>query len=105
MAGREGFEPSRELYTPYPLSRRVLSTTQPPPRLVGAVARFYPPQALSILSSRMDAPGEPGAPPMWGPGRKMAFGTAPGPTTKYSYTLPTANPIKSSSPHLTPSHL
>ena len=32
LAGREGFEPSRELYTPYPLSRRVLSTTQPPPR-------------------------------------------------------------------------
>jgi hypothetical protein len=32
MAGREGFEPSRELQTPYPLSRRALSTTQPPPR-------------------------------------------------------------------------
>src|SRR5581483_9993958 len=25
-AGREGFEPSREFHTPYPLSRRVLST-------------------------------------------------------------------------------
>src|ERR1700682_2563490 len=36
MAGREGFEPSRELYTPYPLSRRVLSATQPPPRGVNA---------------------------------------------------------------------
>src|SRR5437588_9687158 len=34
-AGREGFEPSRELYTPYPLSRRVLSATQPPPRRIG----------------------------------------------------------------------
>src|SRR5260370_39120226 len=87
MAGREGFEPSRELYTPYPLSRRVLSTTQPPPRLGGAVARFYPPQALSILSSRMDAPGEPAAPPMWGPGRKMAFGTAPGSRSKGWDTL------------------
>src|SRR5690349_8566215 len=42
MAGREGFEPSRELYTPYPLSRRVLSTTQPPPR---------PGRDRSILSS------------------------------------------------------
>src|SRR5712691_8101201 len=35
VAGREGFEPSRELYTPYPLSRRVLSTTQPPPHGLG----------------------------------------------------------------------
>jgi hypothetical protein len=43
MAGREGFEPSRELYTPYPLSRRVLSATQPPPRSIGIVARFYRP--------------------------------------------------------------
>jgi hypothetical protein len=40
MAGREGFEPSRELYTPYPLSRRVLSATQPPPRGVTIVVRF-----------------------------------------------------------------
>src|SRR2546427_1547282 len=52
MAGREGFEPSRELYTPYPLSRRVLSTTQPPPRGVGIVARFYPPRPLRILPPR-----------------------------------------------------
>src|ERR1700745_254734 len=51
MAGREGFEPSRELYTPSPLSRRVLSTTQPPPRR-GRVCRFYRPQPLSILSTR-----------------------------------------------------
>src|SRR5487761_879628 len=36
LAGREGFEPSRELYTPYPLSRRVLSATQPPPLAIGA---------------------------------------------------------------------
>src|SRR5919201_299733 len=35
----------------------------------------------------MDAPGGPGAPPMWGPGRKMAFGTAPGPRSKLWYTL------------------
>src|ERR1051326_7626967 len=35
MAGREGFEPSREFHTPYPLSRRVLSTTQPPPHRIG----------------------------------------------------------------------
>src|SRR5437879_13499699 len=35
----------------------------------------------------MDAPGEPGAPPMWGPGRKMAFGTAPGSKSKVWYTL------------------
>src|SRR5438270_11235063 len=58
MAGREGFEPSRELYTPYPLTRRVLSATQPPPRQGGAVARFYPPQALSILSSRWMLPAD-----------------------------------------------
>src|SRR5260370_2605589 len=32
MAGRDMFELSRALYTPYPLSRRVLSATQPPPR-------------------------------------------------------------------------
>src|ERR1700736_780141 len=42
-AGREGFEPSRELYTPYPLSRRVLSATQPPPRRIG--------RCLAILSA------------------------------------------------------
>src|SRR5438132_4760402 len=35
----------------------------------------------------MEAPGGPGAPPMWGPGRKMAFGTAPGPRSKVWYTL------------------
>src|SRR5690348_3704505 len=35
----------------------------------------------------MDAPGGPGAPPMWGPGRKMAFGAAPGPKSKLWYTL------------------
>ena len=46
MAGREGFEPSREFHTPYPLSRRVLSTTQPPPRCVGVVDRFYLPKPL-----------------------------------------------------------
>src|SRR5450759_5849944 len=51
-AGKEGFEPSRELYTPYPLSRRVLSATQPPPRRIGIVARFYPPSPLRILTPR-----------------------------------------------------
>src|SRR3989441_5324616 len=61
-AGREGFEPSRELYTPYPLSRRVLSATQPPPRQDGAVARFYPAQALSILSSRWKLPADQARP-------------------------------------------
>src|ERR1700686_5816768 len=30
----------------------------------------------------MEAPGGPGAPPMWGPGRKMAFGSAPGPVSR-----------------------
>src|SRR5437588_236579 len=35
----------------------------------------------------MDAPGGPGAPPMWGPGRKMAFGTAPGSRSKVWYAL------------------
>jgi len=35
----------------------------------------------------MEAPGGPGAPPMWGPGRKMAFGAAPGPRSKVWYTL------------------
>ncbi|TMF36793.1 MAG: hypothetical protein E6I27_12105 [Chloroflexi bacterium] len=35
----------------------------------------------------MEAPGGPGAPPMWGPGRKMAFGAAPGSMSKLWYTL------------------
>src|SRR5205807_9574074 len=35
----------------------------------------------------MEAPGGPGAPPMWGPGRKMAFGAAPGSRSKVWYTL------------------
>src|SRR3977135_1449676 len=35
----------------------------------------------------MEAPGGPGAPPMWGPGRKMAFGSAPGSKSKLWYTL------------------
>src|SRR5450756_1657675 len=35
----------------------------------------------------MEAPGGPGVPPMWGPGRKMAFGAAPGPRSKLWYTL------------------
>src|SRR6185312_3677986 len=91
MAGREGFEPSREFHTPYPLSRRVLSTTQPPPRGIGVVARFYPPRPLFHTYPSMEAPGGPGAPPMWGPGRKMAFGAAPGPHSKLWYTLVDGN--------------
>src|SRR5450631_1919295 len=47
-AGKEGFEPSRELYTPYPLSRRVLSATQPPPQGVRVVVRFYPPEQKGV---------------------------------------------------------
>jgi len=39
----------------------------------------------------MEAPGGPGAPPMWGPGRKMAFGSAPGPRSKLWYTLADGN--------------
>ncbi|HKW73019.1 MAG TPA: glycoside hydrolase family 15 protein [Candidatus Dormibacteraeota bacterium] len=39
----------------------------------------------------MEAPGGPGAPPMWGPGRKMAFGTAPGSRSKVWYTLADGN--------------
>ncbi len=39
----------------------------------------------------MEAPGGPGAPPMWGPGRKMAFGTAPGARSKLWYTLADGN--------------
>src|ERR1700693_4046865 len=35
----------------------------------------------------MEAPGGPGAPPMWGTGRKMAFGAAPGSKSKLWYTL------------------
>src|SRR6202140_137851 len=35
----------------------------------------------------MEAPGGPGAPPMYGPGRKMAFGAAPGPRSKLWYTI------------------
>src|SRR3977135_4112544 len=35
----------------------------------------------------MEAPGGPGAPPMWGPGRKMAFGAAPGSKSKLWYTV------------------
>src|SRR6476661_6210838 len=35
----------------------------------------------------MEAPGGPGAPPMWGPGRKMAFGAAPGSKSKLWYTI------------------
>jgi glucoamylase len=39
----------------------------------------------------MEAPGGPGAPPMWGPGRKMAFGAAPGSRSKVWYTLADGN--------------
>ncbi|OLC18485.1 MAG: hypothetical protein AUH27_08345 [Chloroflexi bacterium 13_1_40CM_66_19] len=39
----------------------------------------------------MEAPGGPGAPPMWGTGRKMAFGAAPGSRSKVWYTLADGN--------------
>src|SRR2546421_12351136 len=39
----------------------------------------------------MEAPGGPGAPPMWGPGRKMAFGAAPGSRSKVWYALADGN--------------
>src|SRR5258708_29265723 len=39
----------------------------------------------------MEAPGGPGAPPMGGPGRKMAFVAAPGPRSKLWYTLVDGN--------------
>lgn len=35
----------------------------------------------------MQAPGGPGAPPAWGPGRKQGFGTAAGPESRVWYTL------------------
>src|SRR5438093_8388447 len=52
----------------------------------GVVARFYLPRPFHTYRS-MEAPGGPGAPPMWGPGGKMAFGAAPGPRSKLWYTL------------------
>src|SRR5437879_3959443 len=58
------------------------------------VARFYPPQPASIALHTykpMEAPGGPGAPPMWGTGRKMAFGAAPGSRSKVWYTLADGN--------------
>src|SRR6266550_4168934 len=60
-AGREGFEPSRELYTPYPLSRRVLSATQPPPRQGSLSLDSIDPSlhpSLSILTSRWKLPAD-----------------------------------------------
>ena len=39
----------------------------------------------------MEAPGGPGAPPMWGPGRKMGFGAAPGSRSKVWYTVADGN--------------
>src|SRR5256886_13870899 len=35
----------------------------------------------------MEAPGGPGTPLMWGPGRKMAYGAAPGSRSNVWYTL------------------
>jgi glucoamylase len=35
----------------------------------------------------MQAPGGPGAPPSWGPGRKQGFGTAPGLQSKVWFTI------------------
>lgn len=39
----------------------------------------------------MQAPGAPGAPPFWGPGRKQAFGAAPGPRSRVWLTLAQGN--------------
>ncbi len=39
----------------------------------------------------MHAPGGPGAPASWGPGRKQGFGAAPGPKTKLWMTLAQGN--------------
>ena len=39
----------------------------------------------------MEAPGGPGAPPSWGPGRKQAFGTSPGVTSKVWFTVANGN--------------
>jgi glucoamylase len=39
----------------------------------------------------MQAPGGPGAPPRWGPGRKQAFGTSPGVSSKVWFTLANGN--------------
>lgn len=39
----------------------------------------------------MEAPGGPGAPPSWGPGRKQAFGSSPGVSSKLWLTLARGN--------------
>src|SRR5438270_12234105 len=39
----------------------------------------------------MQAPGGPGAPPRWGPGRKQAFGTSPGVSSKVWFTIAGGN--------------
>jgi hypothetical protein len=52
LAERQGFEPWKELYTPYSLSRRVLSAAQPPLRGENDSITFseLPTTTLSILS-------------------------------------------------------
>ena len=39
----------------------------------------------------MEAPGGPGSPPTWGPGRKQAFGSSPGISSKIWFTLARGN--------------
>jgi len=39
----------------------------------------------------MEAPGGPGSPPSWGPGRKQAFGSSPGISSKVWFTLAKGN--------------
>jgi len=39
----------------------------------------------------MEAPGGPGSPPGWGPGRKQAFGSSPGISSKVWFTLAKGN--------------
>src|SRR2546430_7530009 len=87
MAGREGFNPSRELYPPSPLSRRVLSATHPPPRqgslsLDSIHPSLHP--SLSILTSRWKLPADQARPrcgdldARWRSGRRPVPGARSG---------------------------
>src|SRR2546427_11063059 len=77
-AGREGFEPSRELYTPYPLSRRVLSATQPPPRIRRGRFNCIRTHALLITSTPVKTPTGQVAPPRGGRGAMRRAERSPG---------------------------
>src|SRR5256712_12893308 len=93
MAGREGFEPSRELYTPYPLSRRVLSATQPPPRqgslsLDSIHPSLHP--SLSILTSRWKLPADQARPRCGELDARWRSGRRPVPGARSGTPSPTA---------------